>query len=152
MEWTHQFRVKATMDEIYSRGFAADKWFSFYPEYRGVHSVDSHWLDPGSTIVVRYELVPRKTILLSQTVIQHDRGRRIQFFEEGLGGLWNDWPQFDFSPQSDGSVEVTLTVTPTSRFPVALPIIWLISQPFTKLTPKAMQAFASMIEGNDTPH
>jgi hypothetical protein len=83
-------------------------------------------------------------------VVEHERGVFIRFHEEGLGGLWMDRPRFDFRPNADGSITVTLTVSPTSRFRLLKPLIWLVSLPFTKLTPRAMAAFAAMIEENRT--
>jgi len=119
---------------------------SFYPAYRGVVSADGHWPDIGSTIVLRYRLAGPVTMRLHQTVVQHDRGVSIEWEERGLGGFWIDHPRFDFDPSDDGSTIVTLTVKPTSRFLIARPLVWLISLPFTKLTAKAMKAFAASIE------
>jgi hypothetical protein len=48
--------------------------------------------------------------------------------------------RYGFSP------EVTLTVRPDSAYFWAKPLIWLISHPFKKITPKAMESFAAMVE------
>ncbi len=148
--WTHRFRVDAGVDEIYERGLAADRWFAFYPAYRGIDAVDDNWPQTGSTIVLRYSLAGPLTMRLRQTVVRHEREVFIEWDEQGLGGFWMDRPRFDFEANEDGSTMVTLTVRPTSRFLVARPLIWLISLPFAKLTPKAMKTFAASIEQSDS--
>ena len=150
MGWTHQFRVNADVEDIYSRGLAADRWFTFYPAYRGIETVDEDWPQQGSTIVLRYRLAGPLTMRLRQTVVQHEQGVSIEWDEQSLGGFWMDRPRFDFEANEDGSTMVTLTVRPTSRFLAARPLIWLISLLFTKLTPKAMKTFAASIERDES--
>ncbi len=83
---------------------------------------------------------------IRQTVTAHDPERLLQMEESALGGLWIDHPSLAFESMPDGSVNVTLKVRPTTRFALAKPLIWLVSLPFGQITPKAMSAFASMIE------
>jgi len=146
LKWTHRFRVAADVDAIYSRGLAPEHWFTFYPAYRALVSVDGPWPEIGSKIILKYGLAGPLTMKLHQTVAKHEQGVSIEWEECGLGGFWIDHPRFDFEPSADGSTMVTLTVEPTSRFRIARPLVWLISLPFTKLTPKAMKSFAASIE------
>jgi hypothetical protein len=79
-------------------------------------------------------------------VVAHERSAFIEFDERGLGNLWLDSPRFDFSEQGDGTTKVTLTVKPDSAYVWFKPVIWLVSQPFKKITPRAMKSFAASIE------
>ena len=147
MKWTHRFRIDAPVEVIYEVGFAPDRWFSFYGAYRGLESVDPNWPQQGSTITIRYAVFGPWTIKLKQTVVEHERGRRIRMYEEALSGLWIDRPEFRFEPE-DGATSVTLTVDPTSKVLLGRLLILLISLPFTVLTPRAMKRFRAMIESS----
>jgi len=145
-EWSHQFRVNATIGDIYEYGLSPQRWFSFYPAYGGVDTVDDDWPSEGTSIVVWYKLAGPARMRIRQTVTAHDPERLLQMEESALGGLWIDHPSLAFESMPDGSVNVTLKVRPTTRFALAKPLIWLVSLPFGQITPKAMSAFASMVE------
>ncbi len=86
---------------------------------------------------------------LKQTIVEHERGRRLRMYEEALSGLWIDHPLFEFDPE-DGATNVTLTVDPTSKILLARLLLPLIFWPFTWLTPRAMKRFKAMIESSKT--
>ena len=67
MKWTHRFRINAPVEALYENGFAPDRWFTFYKAYRGLESVDDHWPEEGSSIVVRYALLGPWTVRMKQT-------------------------------------------------------------------------------------
>ena len=147
MVWSHSFIVRASIDDIYLYGFAPNHWFSFYPSYAGLDGVEGAWPDDvGSAIRVRYKLAAGRTMTLRQEVVAHERGSFIELDERSLKDLWIDSPRFDFSAQEDGSTKVTLTVSPDTAYTLARPLIWLVSQPFKYITPRAMKSFASAIE------
>jgi hypothetical protein len=120
MTWTHRFRIRAPVEAIYDVAFAPERWFSFFSAYRGLDHVDPSWPDVGSTIVVRYALLGPWTMRLRQTVVEHERGRRLALHEEALAGLWVDRPAFSFEPDDGATVHV--------------------------ITPRAMRRLATMVE------
>jgi hypothetical protein len=145
MRWTYRFRIQAPLDTIYQVGFAPDKWFTFYPGYRGRESVDTDWPAEGSSILIRYAILGPWSLRLKQTIVEHEQGHRLRMHEEALSGWWIDTPEFTFEPQGD-STEVTLSVDPTSKWLLGRVLIWLIFWPFTLITPRAMKRFKAMIE------
>ncbi len=149
MIWSHTFTVRAPVDRIYRYGLSPERWFTFYPAYAGLAGVEGDWPEVGSVIYVRYRLVGPLTMILRQEVVDHEWGRYLELDERGLRDFWVDHPRFEFTERSDGSTDVTLTVRPDSGRWWGKPLVWLISQPFRRLTPKAMQAFAAMVEGED---
>jgi hypothetical protein len=146
MVWSHTFVVRASVEDIYRHGLSADRWFAFYPSYAGLAAVEGDWPEQGSVVYVRYKIAGPWTMTLRQEVVAHERGVFIELDERGLRDLWIDSPRFDFFEQGDGTTEVTLTVRPDSAYVWAKPLIWLSSQPFKKITPRAMKAFAASIE------
>lgn len=145
MRWHHSFPIAATPDDVYRFGFAADRWFTFYPGYQGVEAVDADWPAEGSSLVVRFGMAGPLAVRLRQRVVRHDHGRLIRMHEEAMGGFWVDRPEFRLEPRGDGT-RVQLTVDPTSRFLLARPLIFAIALPFMLITPRAMRRFAAMIE------
>ncbi len=148
MKWTHRFRVDAPVEAIYKAGLAPDNWFTFFRAYRGLESVDPNWPEEGSTIIVRFAVLGPWTVQLKQTIVEHERGRRLRMYEEALSGLWIDHPEFEFAPE-DGATNVTLTVNPTSKVLLARLLLPLIFWPFTMLTPRAMKRFKALIESRE---
>lgn len=147
MKWTHRFRVDAPVEAIYEIGLAPDNWFTFFRAYRGLESVDSNWPEEGSTIVLRFAVLGPWTVRLKQTIVEHERGRRLLIYEEALSGLWIDHPQLEFE-QENGATTVTLTVDPTSKVFLARLLFPLIFWPFAWLTPLAMKRFKVLIESS----
>ncbi|GEM_PF-3310671 len=146
MVWSHTFDVHASVEDIYRHGLSPDHWFTFYPAYAGLVKVEGSWPELGSVIYVRYRILGPWTMILRQEVVVHDRESVLELDERALGGLWLDRPRFEFRERSDGSTEVTLTVRPDSAYLWAKPLVWLVSQPFRLVTPRAMRAFATMVE------
>ena len=146
MIWSHTFTVRARVDRIYRCGLTPDRWFTFYPAYAGLLRVEGNWPEVGSVIYVRYRLLGPWTTTLRQEVVDHECGTHLELDEQALRGLWIDHPRFEFAEQADGSTEVTLTVRPDSAYRWARPVVWLVAQPFRWLTPRAMEALASMVE------
>ena len=145
LEWSHSFVIPASVEDIYRYGLAADRWFSFYPSYAGLDGVEGDWPEVGSAIRVRYRVVPGLIMTLRQEVVAHERGSFIEFDERFLRDLWIDSPRLDFAPRPDGSTAVTLTVRPDTAYALARPLIWAMSQPFKKITPRAMESFATAV-------
>lgn len=145
MPRTHRFHVRAAIDAIYDRVLAPEAWLRSCPRYRGLVSVED-WPEVGSAIVVRCASlgVP---IRLRREVVAHERGRRLVLREEALGGLRLDRLGLEFAPGDDGTVNVTLTVEPTARHAWARPLVRLLSLPFGRITPKAMERFTAMATG-----
>lgn len=148
MKWAHRFRIDAPVEAIYRSGLAPDKWFRFYRAYRGLVSADPNWPEEGSTIAVRYAVLGPWTVQVRQTVVEHERGRRLRMHEEALSGWWIDRPEFQFEPEN-GATRVTITVDPTSNaLPgrlLLVPILWVSG---ALITPKAMRRFKLMVEAS----
>ncbi len=145
MKWTHRFRINAPVEALYENGFAPDRWFSFYKAYRGLISVDDHWPEEGSSIVVRYALLGPWTVQVKQTVVEHQRGRLLRLREEALDGLWIDRIAFEFTPE-DGATDVTLRLDPTSRWLWGRHLVLLVWVLGAFMTPSAMKRFRAMVE------
>lgn len=145
MKWTHRFRINAPVEALYESGFAPDRWFSFYKAYRGLISVDDHWPEEGSSIVVRYALLGPWTVQVKQTVVEHQRGRLLRLREEALDGLWIDRIAFEFAPEN-GATAVTLRLDPTSRWLWGRPLVLLVWVLGAFMTPSAMKRFRAMVE------
>lgn len=145
MKWTHRFHINASIEALYENGFAPDRWFTFYKAYRGLVSVDDHWPEEGSSIVVRYAVLGPWTVQMKQTVVEHQRGRLLRLREEALGGFWIDRIAFEFTPEN-GATNITLRLDPTSRWLWGMPLVLLIWVLGAFMTPPAMQRFRAMVE------
>ena len=147
MKWTYHLQVDAPIDAICQVGFAPDRWFTFFKAYRGLESVAPNWLDPGSSIVFRFAVIGPWTVRVKQTVVEHERGRRLRIHEEALSGLWIDDVEFSFQPE-DGVTAVKITGNQTSRLLPARLLI-LLMYPLNWLsTPRAMKRFKAIVESN----
>ena len=147
MKWTYRLRVDAPIDAIYQAGFAPDKWFTFFKTYRGLESVDPNWLEPGSSIIFRFAVFGPWTVRVKQTVVEHQRGRRLRIHEEALSGLWIDDVEFSFQPK-EGATTVQITGNQTSKFLPARSLIFLMYPLNWLSTPRAMKRFKAMVESN----
>ncbi len=126
MRSTFRFRVEAPVEVIYKTFFVPERWFTFFYAYRGLESVDSNWPEQGSSIVVRSAALSPWAIRLRQTIVEHERGRRICIREEALSGLWIDNVEFHFDPE-DGATNVTLVTDQTSKFLLGRLVFLLMS-------------------------
>lgn len=145
MKWSYTVRIDASMEAIYEYGFAPEHWFSFYPGFRWISRAAGDWPDEGSTVILHYSLLGTVTIQVRQTVVEHDHGRRIQLYEEALGGLWVDHPEFTFETEQN-TTRVTITVDPTSKFLLARPLVFAVALLFARVTPRAMEGFKKQVE------
>jgi hypothetical protein len=143
---SYQFEVNATVKEIYSTALSPDKWFSFFPGYQGLESVEGNWPAQDSAIVVRYGASARVALRLRQVVTSHEPGRRINLHEEALRGLWIDKPRLEFEPKAKSTL-VSLTIQPSSRFLLASPVVWILGCLFGLVTRIAARRFKAFAEG-----
>lgn len=147
MKWSYQFWVDAPVEAIYEAGFAPERWFTFFKTYRGLESVDARWPQEGSSIEFRFAVVGPWTVRVKQTVIKHDRGRRLFLHEEALSGLWIDDVDFSFQVK-DGGTMLFIRGNQTSNFLPARLVVMLMYPLNWLSTPRAMRRFKTMIEGS----
>jgi hypothetical protein len=145
MKWSYQFWVDAPVETIYEAGFAPERWFTFFKTYRGLESVDPNWLEPGSSIAFRFAVAGPWTVLVKQTVVEHERGRRIRLHEEALSGLYVDDVEFSFQSE-DGVTAVTITGQQTSNILLGRVLVFLMYPLNWLSTPRAMRRLKTMIE------
>jgi hypothetical protein len=144
--WSYTFRVEVPPDAIYERLLAPDRFFSFYPGYRGLVSVEGEWPNEGASLTVRYGLLPGCNLRLHQRVLRHVAGEYLELHEEALGGLWRDRPRFHMRADG-GATDVTLTVEPSSRLRAATPLLWIMAPVFIPLGRMAIRKFKRIAEG-----
>ncbi len=129
MKSTHRLRVK-TPGEAIDGLFAAEKWLSFVPGYRGLEAGDPNWHHEGSAIVVRFGLGPL-TAPWKVTVVEYQRGRRFRTHEDAFSGRYID--DVDVTLQEDdGTITLTFVRDVTSRslpirilLPLVYPLRWV---------------------------
>jgi hypothetical protein len=143
---TYQFEVNASVEEIYSTVLQPNNWFSFYPGYQGLESVDGDWPAKDSAIVVRYGPSAHLRIQLRQVVTSHETGRRINLHEEAIRGLWIDTPCLEFEPKVKSTL-VSLTIQPSSRILLAFPVASILGLLFGLALPGAARRFEAIAEG-----
>jgi hypothetical protein len=144
LKWSHHFGVNASVDAIYEKGFSPQHWFSFFKQYRGLQSIDGNWPEEGSSVVVRFALGPW-TVAVRNTIVEHERGKRLHLREEALAGLWIDRVEFILQPRESG-MDITLTTHPTTQRWWAWPGVLLVWLWGARETPRAMQRFKSLVE------
>ena len=144
MKYTYRFWIEAPVEAVYEI-LSPDRWLSFVPFYRGLESADPSWPEEGSSIVVRFGLVPL-TAPIKVTVVEHEPGRRFRPHEEALSGLYVDKVDVTFEAEN-GVTKVTLMRDVTSKFAPIRLLLLLLFPTSRWLTPRLLnRRIKAMIE------
>ncbi len=145
----YRFRVEAPVEAIYAVGFAPDKWFTFFRGYRGLESVDPNWPKQDSSIVIRLGFGPW-TVKVKQSIVAHERGRRLRIHEETRPSLWTDDVEFRFDPEN-GATNVTVINNVRVNFLLLRLLVFLLRTLVgERWAEQGFKRFKAMIEGSKT--
>jgi hypothetical protein len=147
MKWTYRLQLDASVDAIYREALASERWFAFDRRYRGLESVGGEWPEVGSTVRIRLAALGPWTVLLKQTVAEHEHGRLLRIHEEALSGLWIDNFELRLEDATQGA-QMTITTNATSRNALLRPLVPLVSWILNWLTvPSSLKRFKATVEG-----